>query len=90
MLQYGYRWLAPVDDTDTSLLTDTRLTDIQRQILGAPNRATDGSLTKGGGPDAIRTWWRTISTATCWPPTPATSPARPAACAASPSVPGSR
>jgi hypothetical protein len=49
MIQYGYRWLAPVDDPAPHLLERPDITDIQRQLLGAPDRNLDGSLAKGAG-----------------------------------------
>jgi hypothetical protein len=49
MIQYGYRWLAPVDDPAPELLNRAGITDVQRQLLGAPDRNPDGSLAKGAG-----------------------------------------
>lgn len=37
MMQYGYRWLAPVDDTYQRLLETEAFSDVQRQLLGAPD-----------------------------------------------------
>jgi ectoine hydroxylase-related dioxygenase (phytanoyl-CoA dioxygenase family) len=56
MLQYGYRWLAPVDDP---LPEDSPApaTDVERQLLGVPDRAPDGSLAKGVGAAALRRRW---------------------------------
>ncbi|MDT0615202.1 phytanoyl-CoA dioxygenase family protein [Streptomyces lancefieldiae] len=59
MLQYGYRWLHPVDDPATDLRKDPALTLIQQQLLGLPDRHPDGSLAKGSGAAPIRSWWRT-------------------------------
>jgi hypothetical protein len=56
MLQYGYRWLAPVDDS-TCLLQRGDLTDVQRQLLGARDRRPDGSLAKGTGGRPLADWW---------------------------------
>jgi ectoine hydroxylase-related dioxygenase (phytanoyl-CoA dioxygenase family) len=49
MIQYGYRWVAPVDDPAPGLPDCADLTDIQRQLLGAPDRNRDGSFAKGKG-----------------------------------------
>jgi len=54
MIQYGYRWLAPVDDGAPELLERPTTTDVQRQILGAPDRNPDGSLAKGAGAAPLR------------------------------------
>ena len=56
MMQYGYRWLAPVDDTYEQLLETEPLSDVHRQLLGAPDRAADGSAAKGSGSDPLRRW----------------------------------
>jgi hypothetical protein len=56
MLQYGYRWLAVVDDP-THLLRRSDLTDVQRQLLGARDRGSDGSLSKGAGARPLAEWW---------------------------------
>ncbi|MFG2683417.1 phytanoyl-CoA dioxygenase family protein [Streptomyces sp. NPDC048392] len=59
MLQYGYRWLHPVDDPATHLQRDPALTPIEQQLLGLPDRRPDGSLAKGSGAAPIRSWWET-------------------------------
>jgi hypothetical protein len=56
MLQYGYRWLAVVDDA-TRLFHRGDLTDVQRQLLGARDRRSDGSLAKGAGARPLAEWW---------------------------------
>jgi hypothetical protein len=56
MIQYGYRWLMPVDDPAPELLERSDLTDVQRQLLGAADRNPDGSVAKGLGARAIREW----------------------------------
>jgi len=56
MIQYGYRWLVPVDDPAPELLERSDLTDVQRQLLGAADRNPDGSVAKGLGARAIREW----------------------------------
>ncbi|MEU2856106.1 phytanoyl-CoA dioxygenase family protein [Streptomyces syringium] len=58
MMQYGYRWLQPVDDPYTSLREDPALSPVERQLLGAPDRDPDGSLAKGKGAAPLRTWSR--------------------------------
>jgi hypothetical protein len=58
MMQYGYRWLAPVDDTYQRLLETEALSDVQRQLLGAPDRAADGSVAKGSGSGPLSRWWQ--------------------------------
>ncbi|MGW7304070.1 phytanoyl-CoA dioxygenase family protein [Streptomyces sp. NPDC054835] len=54
MLQYGYRWLQPVDDPATDLRQDPDLTPVQQQLLGLPDRHPDGSLAKGRGAAPLR------------------------------------
>ncbi|WP_367132925.1 MULTISPECIES: phytanoyl-CoA dioxygenase family protein [Streptomyces] len=56
MMQYGYRWLHPVDDPYTNLRNDPALSSIERQLLGAPDRNADGSLAKGKGAEPLRSW----------------------------------
>ncbi|WP_424892249.1 phytanoyl-CoA dioxygenase family protein [Streptomyces sp. XH2] len=56
MMQYGYRWLHPVDDPYTELRGDRSLSDVQRQLLGDRDRNPDGSLAKGKGAEPLRTW----------------------------------
>ena len=56
MLQYGYRWLAPVDDPAPALLARDDLSAIERQLLGARDRHQDGSLAKGAGGKALLQW----------------------------------
>lgn len=63
MLQYGYRWLHPVDDPATELRNDAALTSIEQQLLGLPDRRPDGSLAKGSGAVPIRAWWTARSMA---------------------------
>lgn len=58
MLQYGYRWLHPVDDPATALRKNPDLTSIEQQLLGLPDRRPDGSLAKGSGAAPIRSWWK--------------------------------
>ncbi|WP_024800555.1 hypothetical protein [Nocardia sp. BMG51109] len=67
MIQYGYRWLAPVDDPAPELLDRTDLSDIQRQLLGATDRNSDGSVAKGRGAEPLRQWW-TRHEAETWQP----------------------
>ncbi|MER5813746.1 phytanoyl-CoA dioxygenase family protein [Streptomyces californicus] len=57
MLQYGYRWLHPVDDPATGLRKNPALTPIEQQLLGLPDRQPDGSLAKGSGAAPIRAWY---------------------------------
>lgn len=64
MLQYGYRWLHPVDDPATGLRNDPSLTPIEQQLLGLPDRRADGSLAKGNGAAPIRSWETSTRTAT--------------------------
>jgi hypothetical protein len=58
MIQYGFRWLAPVDDPAPALLARDDLTDVERQLLGARDRNADGSFAKGAGGQAVRDWWQ--------------------------------
>ncbi|GAA0347115.1 phytanoyl-CoA dioxygenase family protein [Streptomyces blastmyceticus] len=59
MMQYGYRWLAAVDDPAPQLLDREDLTDIERQLLGRPDRHPDGSIAhEGAGAAPLRTWWQ--------------------------------
>ena len=57
MLQYGFRWLAPVDDPAVEVLRGGDLSAVERQLLGAPDRAPDGSLAKGAGAAPLREIW---------------------------------
>lgn len=57
MLQYGYRWLHPIDDPVTHLQRDPDLTPVERQLLGLPDSRPDGALAKGSGAAPIRSWW---------------------------------
>ncbi|MFI0818575.1 phytanoyl-CoA dioxygenase family protein [Streptomyces sp. NPDC021098] len=62
MMQYGYRWLAPVDDPAPQLLEREDLTDIERQLLGQPDRHPDGSIAhEGAGGTPMRTWWQHLN-----------------------------
>ncbi|MFE5159047.1 phytanoyl-CoA dioxygenase family protein [Streptomyces sp. NPDC056697] len=62
MMQYGYRWLAPVDDPAPQLLGREDLTDIERQLLGQPDRHPDGSIShEGAGATPLRTWWQHLN-----------------------------
>lgn len=51
ILQYGYRWLAPVDDP---IVIPADASPIERQLLGGRDRAADGSLAKGSGAEPLR------------------------------------
>ncbi|MGC4950090.1 phytanoyl-CoA dioxygenase family protein [Streptomyces sp. DT224] len=62
MIQYGYRWLQPVDDPAVNLQQDPTISPIERQLLGLPDRRPDGSLAKGSGAAPIRSWWATVGT----------------------------
>jgi hypothetical protein len=58
MMQYGYRWVAPIDDPHPNLLNRPGLTDLQRQLLGRLDRHPDGSVaTEGSGAAPLRAWW---------------------------------
>ncbi|MGC9667692.1 phytanoyl-CoA dioxygenase family protein [Planosporangium sp. 12N6] len=77
MMQYGYRWLARVDDPSPELLARNDLSPVERQLLGAPDRAPDGSLVKGAGAAPLRAAMaglRCGSRATHEADTPATGP----------------
>jgi len=57
MMQYGYRWLAPVDDPAPYLAGHPGLDDVQRQLLGVPDRNPDGSVAReGAGSRALSEW----------------------------------
>ncbi|MGH3450389.1 MAG: phytanoyl-CoA dioxygenase family protein [Haloechinothrix sp.] len=56
MIQYGYRWLATVDDPAPELLDHPGLTDIERQLLGTPDRNPDGSVAEGRGSEPLYRW----------------------------------
>ncbi|MFE2940120.1 hypothetical protein ACFXKG_13830 [Streptomyces sp. NPDC059255] len=56
MFQYGYRWLHPVDDPATDLMTDPTTNPIVRQLLGMPDHNEDGSLAKGAGAAPLKNW----------------------------------
>lgn len=69
MMQYGYRWLAPIDDPAPQLLDREDLSDIERQLLGQPDRNSDGSVAhESAGAEPLRTWWEHL------PAAPARSP----------------
>ncbi|MFC4468925.1 phytanoyl-CoA dioxygenase family protein [Streptomyces xiangluensis] len=62
MMQYGYRWLAAVDDPAPELLEREGLSDIERQLLGQPDRHRDGSIAhEGAGAAPLRTWWEHLT-----------------------------
>ncbi|MFE4054920.1 phytanoyl-CoA dioxygenase family protein [Streptomyces sp. NPDC059096] len=62
MMQYGYRWLAPVDDPAPQLLDRESLSDIERQLLGRPDRNPDGSIAhEGSGATPLRNWWQHLN-----------------------------
>lgn len=62
MMQYGYRWLAGLDDAAPHLLERPDLDDVERQLLGTPDRNPDGSVThEGAGSWALREWWESIN-----------------------------
>ncbi|MEO3756071.1 phytanoyl-CoA dioxygenase family protein [Streptomyces sp. B6B3] len=62
MMQYGYRWLAPVDDPAPELLRRDELTDVERQLLGAPDRNPDGSVAhEGAGAEPLGEWWQRLT-----------------------------
>jgi ectoine hydroxylase-related dioxygenase (phytanoyl-CoA dioxygenase family) len=62
MMQYGYRWLAPIDDPAPELLEREGLNDIERQLLGWPDRHPDGSIAhEGAGAAPLRTWWEHLT-----------------------------
>ncbi|MGH3273892.1 MAG: phytanoyl-CoA dioxygenase family protein [Streptosporangiaceae bacterium] len=62
MMQYGYRWLAPVDDPAPCLAGHLGLDDVQRQLLGIPDRNSDGSVAhEGAGASALTEWRDRVS-----------------------------
>lgn len=62
MMQYGYRWLAAIDDPAPELLERENLTDIERQLLGQPDRHPDGSIApEGAGAVPLRAWWQHLN-----------------------------
>ncbi|WP_411150537.1 phytanoyl-CoA dioxygenase family protein [Streptomyces sp. A30] len=62
MMQYGYRWLAAVDDPAPDLLERTGLSNIEQQLLGWPDRHPDGSIAhEGAGAAPLRTWWEHLT-----------------------------
>ncbi|WP_322770519.1 phytanoyl-CoA dioxygenase family protein [Frankia sp. Cr1] len=75
MMQYGYRWLAPIDDPAPALLERDDLPDIERRLLGQPDRNPDGSIAhEGAGAWPVREWWQHLNAA----PTRSFSPTYPA------------
>ncbi len=58
MMQYGYRWLAPVDDPLPSEHRQYAAGEpLLQQLTGmAADRATDGSMSWGSGADALSRW----------------------------------
>ncbi|MFC5800755.1 phytanoyl-CoA dioxygenase family protein [Streptomyces formicae] len=64
MMQYGYRWLAPIDDLAPGLLDRDDLTDVERQLLGRPDRNPDGSIAHEGAEAwPLREWWQHLTQA---------------------------
>ncbi|MFJ8475731.1 phytanoyl-CoA dioxygenase family protein [Kitasatospora sp. NPDC094011] len=62
MMQYGYRWLAGLDDPAPHLLDRPDLDDVERQLLGTPDRNPDGSIAhEGAGAWALREWWQSVN-----------------------------
>ncbi|MET8623775.1 phytanoyl-CoA dioxygenase family protein [Kitasatospora sp. NPDC004669] len=62
MMQYGYRWLAGLDDPAPHLREHPDLDDIERQLLGTPDRNPDGSVThEGAGAWALQQWWERVN-----------------------------
>ncbi|MFJ9908945.1 phytanoyl-CoA dioxygenase family protein [Streptomyces sp. NPDC101152] len=62
MMQYGYRWLAAIDDPAPELLQREGISDIERQLLGQPDRHLDGSIAhEGAGAAPLRTWWEHLT-----------------------------
>jgi ectoine hydroxylase-related dioxygenase (phytanoyl-CoA dioxygenase family) len=62
MMQYGYRWLAPIDDPAPELLKREDLSDVERQLLGLPDRNPDGSIAhETAGAEPLRTWWQHLN-----------------------------
>ncbi|MGW2552875.1 phytanoyl-CoA dioxygenase family protein [Streptomyces sp. NPDC001635] len=64
MMQYGYRWLAPIDSLSPSLLDRRHLTDVEWQLLGCPDRDRDGSIALEGATSwPLREWWQQLTKA---------------------------
>ncbi|MBF9071750.1 phytanoyl-CoA dioxygenase family protein [Streptacidiphilus fuscans] len=62
MMQYGYRWLASLDDAAPHLRERPDLDDTERQLLGTPDRNPDGSVThEGAGAWALQQWWDDVN-----------------------------
>lgn len=61
MVQYGYRWLAPVDELHDDVLKLPVLSLIERQLLGELDRAPNGSMAKGVGARPILDWWAELT-----------------------------
>lgn len=61
MLQYGYRWLAPVDAPSAHLIWRDDLTPLERQLLGgtAGDHRPDGSYQRGYGALALQQQYST-------------------------------
>lgn len=64
MMQYGYRWLAPVDDPHhPDVIAQPGLDPIERQLLGAHDRDEHGAVAKGRGAAPLTAWWNHLTTA---------------------------
>ena len=59
MMQYGYRWLAQLDDPAPQLQARTDLTDVDKQLIGGPDRHPDGSIApEATGAEPLTRWWQ--------------------------------
>lgn len=59
MIQYGFRWLKPVDYTQLPESVTENCSPIQKQLLGTPDRDAAGRITMGVGSRALRQWCET-------------------------------
>jgi ectoine hydroxylase-related dioxygenase (phytanoyl-CoA dioxygenase family) len=63
MMQYGFRWLNAVDDPTPDLLHRPDLGEVDKQLLGARDRHSDGSIAReGSGAGPLADWWQHLTT----------------------------
>ncbi|MBC9718449.1 phytanoyl-CoA dioxygenase family protein [Streptomyces sp. TRM66268-LWL] len=63
MMQYGYRWLAQLDDPAPGLRARSDLTAVEEQLIGGRDRHADGSIApETTGAEPLRRWWQHLST----------------------------
>jgi ectoine hydroxylase-related dioxygenase (phytanoyl-CoA dioxygenase family) len=56
MMQYGFRWLKPVDYVQQPLWLLEECDPIQRQLLGSQDRDAEGRIVMGRGAEPLKSW----------------------------------